>query len=900
MPLALSLSVDGNLNLDPRLCVDTDNTLEVTILQLFLKNSVNGLLHLSATKADVSSYESLAYFVYFSTRFLENKRDDIAKGNEAFNSIPFVEQDWVEYLMQSPPMLGVEYLKIETFQTLWDQLNTTLNNTLKKLKLSFSDYLNSLNPDWQKIGRVCFHLAENKNNPQKPFAFMATYTSGYNKETVSLQHIPLAQALKEYAGDNNKAQLIQLLTPVQRASQSVEWVKNQLDTQQIFIPQPWSTKQAYAFLKSVSALEDAGLLIRIPNWWRVKNPPAAKVSVSVGTDGTVKVGAMTLLSFDVTCALPNGTVLSASEIQDILSINDPLVQIKGEWVHVDREKLSAVLDHWRSIEKDVRKNGLTFAQGLRLMAGASKNSSLAVIDENIQEWSTIIEGKWLKQTLEKLKKCDDPFVLLTLKKYLKATLRGYQMNGVEWLWMLYQLGMGGCLADDMGLGKTMQLIALMILIKEKKTVNQPHLLIVPASLVANWQKEIQTFAPHLKFFIAHSMAGNMTTSSPPHLENIDLVITTYGSTHRIPWMKDYDWSMIVLDEAQNIKNPETKQTQCVKKLKGTVRFILTGTPVENRLQDLWSLFDFCAPGLLGSLKEFANFTKKTRENLDERKAFYGVVRKLVSPYILRRLKTDKTIISDLPDKTEMDTTCFLSKKQMNLYQKSVDEFKRLIGAEDLDAKKRSGLVLSYLTRFKQICNHPAQFLGHGEWHEEDSGKYAQLRDICETIAQKQEKVLIFTQYSEIIPHLYEFLVRIFEQDGLILDGKTPVKERQNRVNKFQNSAAYPFFILSLKAGGTGLTLTKASHVIHFDRWWNPAVENQATDRAYRIGQKQNVLVHKFICQGTLEEKINAMIHSKKEMAENILQNDEETSLTQLSNDEILNLISLDIHKITQF
>ncbi|CAO5674108.1 MAG: RNA polymerase-associated protein RapA [Holosporales bacterium] len=899
MSLALSLSLEGNLNLDPRFCIDTKNALELKIQQLFLKNSVDALLHLSATKEDVSSYESLAYFVYVSTRFLESKRDDIAQGNNELTCVPFIENDWHEYLMQSPPMLGAEYLNIDVFQTLWHQLNTLLNDTLKKSSLSFSHYLTSINPHWQKIGRVCFHLAENKNNPQKPFAFMATYTAGFNQETVSLQHTPLGQALKDYAGENNKAQLIQLLTPVQRASQSVEWVKDQLESRQIFVPQPWSTKQAFAFLKSVSLLEEAGLLIRIPNWWRVKNPPAAKVSVAIGTDATVKVGATTLLSFDVTCALPSGTVLTPTEIQNILSIDDPLVQIKGEWVEVDREKLSTVLDHWRSIEKDVKKNGLTFAQGLRLMAGASKNSNLMVMEENVQEWSTVIAGKWIKQSLEKLKKCDDPNVLLILKKYLKATLRGYQLKGVEWLWMLYQLGMGGCLADDMGLGKTMQLIALMILIKKQRPVDHPHLLIVPASLVCNWQKEIQTFAPHLTFFIAHSMTGHMATSQPD-LKNVDLVITTYGSIHRISWMKDYDWSMIILDEAQNIKNPNTKQTLFVKKLKSSVRFILTGTPVENRLQDLWSLFDFCAPGLLGNFKEFANFSKKTRQNFEDRIAFYGVVRKLVSPYILRRLKTDKTIICDLPDKTEMDITCFLSKKQLNLYQKSVDEFKRLIAEEDLNANKRRGLILSYLTRFKQICNHPAQFLGHGEWHEEDSGKYEQLRDICETIAQKQEKVLIFTQYSEIIPHLYDFLSRIFEQEGLILDGKTPVKERQNRVNKFQNSAKYPFFILSLKAGGTGLTLTKASHVIHFDRWWNPAVENQATDRAYRIGQKQNVLVHKFICQGTLEEKINAMIQSKKEMAENILQNDDETPLTQLSDHEILNLISLDIHKIKQF
>jgi non-specific serine/threonine protein kinase len=346
----------------------------------------------------------------------------------------------------------------------------------------------------------------------------------------------------------------------------------------------------------------------------------------------------------------------------------------------------------------------------------------------------------------------------------------------------------------------------------------------------------------------------------------------------------------VLDEAQAIKNPSTKQTHTAKKLNARARFALTGTPIENRLGDLWSIFDFINPGLLGSAKEFTTFTKRLADRPHNN---YRPLRELVRPYILRRLKTDKTVIADLPDKTEVKAFCQLSRRQAALYQQAVEELTQQL--EKVEGIQRKGLVLSSLMRFKQICNHPSQWLGDGAWSPEDSGKWARLRDIAEVIAAKQEKVLIFTQFREVTAPLATFLGSIFGRSGLVLHGETQVKQRQELVRRFQEDEAVGFFVLSLKAGGAGLNLTAASHVVHFDRWWNPAVENQATDRAFRIGQTKNVLVHKFVCRGTVEEKIDKLIESKQQLSKDLLEGGADLLLTEMNDDELLKLVALDLN-----
>lgn len=614
------------------------------------------------------------------------------------------------------------------------------------------------------------------------------------------------------------------------------------------------------------------------------------------------LGLEALLDFNMHFALPSGEKLSPEEFKQLLSKQCQLVQIKGQWVEVDSHKLNQVLSHWKKIENQVKKEGLSFAEGLRLLAGVSNNQTEKIENIDVVAWSTVIEGNYLQQALNRLRhpEVGEKNLQTLLKKHLRTELRPYQNAGVQWLWWLYNMRLGGCLADDMGLGKTIQVLSLLLVLKHqnKSQTSGPHLLILPSSLLDNWQTEISRFASSLNIGIAHSTFSSEQTldlQNEPVLTNIDLVITTYSMIYRVPWLSKRSWDIIILDEAQAIKNPLAKQSLAIKQLKAGTRLVLTGTPIENRLLDLWSLFDFIAPGLLGSRKVFAEYGKQGNKPEAHKGQFFAAIRRLVKPYILRRLKSDKTIINDLPDKTEMPSYCSLSKQQIGHYQQAVNELKTKL-EQPIEGMQRRGLVLSYLLRFKQICNHPNQWLGHHQYDFEASGKFIRLKELCEVIAQNQEKVLVFTQFYEIIPALCSFLADVFKSEGFFLHGQTPLKERSKRVQAFQEAQGSSFFVLSLKAGGTGLNLTAASHVIHFDRWWNPAVENQATDRAYRIGQKKNVLVHKFICKGTIEEKIDALISSKKSLSQEIIGQETEIVLSELSDIELLNIVALDIHR----
>ena len=422
----------------------------------------------------------------------------------------------------------------------------------------------------------------------------------------------------------------------------------------------------------------------------------------------------------------------------------------------------------------------------------------------------------------------------------------------------------------------------------------PSLLVLPASLLANWKAEIERFAPSLDAVYLHPSFQSGSAETRDLLSNLkgsEIVLTSYGMLHRIPELQAVDWTLVILDEAQAIKNPGSRQAKAVKRLRARSRIALTGTPVENRLSDLWSLFDFLCPGLLGSLSRFKTFAKALEKPNGER---FAPLRNLVRPYILRRLKTDRNVIADLPDKIVVPAYCGLTKAQAVLYKQVVDEL-----ADDLEAREgigRRGLILAALMKLKQVCNHPAQLRGDGIWEPQESGKFSRLAELVEEIASRQDRLLVFTQFREMTEPLASFLASQFGRAGLVLHGQTPVRERQKLVDAFQAEDGPPFFVLSLKAGGTGLNLTAASQVIHFDRWWNPAVENQATDRAFRIGQKKNVLVHTFVCRGTVEEKIDKLIQEKTSLALDLLEGGGETLLTEMGNEELLATVALDIDR----
>jgi SNF2 family DNA or RNA helicase len=861
----------------------------------FSSSRAEGLFALAATRPDAPPPASFAFWRDFACRYLTQLcRTPESVGNRIDPIAPPVESELWPIVLSAPPMQGAEYLGLEVLRNLWAQLDEWVRQQVSASKDGLAGWLKKHAAIWRQVGRVCFHLAENTQDPELPFAFLATYAPSLSSAG-RVQYKPLGKALQEYAGQRNKKLLINLLSPVQRASETVDFVKELVDSGEIFQPLAWTPNEAYRLLKNVPLLEESGLLVRLPDWWRKR--PRARVTVRIGEKPQSRFGLDTMLDFRIGVALGDQD-LTEKEWRTILASQDGLAYVKGQWIEVDREKLSEALEHWKQVEAEAAGQGLTFIEGMRLLAGAPADLDAdgASADEQ-REWSFVDAGKWLSGVLAGLR---SPAGLTGAGpgKEFRGTLRPYQQIGYNWLRFLSQLGLGACLADDMGLGKTIQVLSLLLALKQnRQRAAKPSLLVLPASLLANWKAEMKRFAPTLTAAFIHpsetdpatltAMAAK--TGGPP--ADTDVILTTYTMLPRHKWLLDVTWRLVILDEAQAIKNPAARQTRAVKQLKADARIALTGTPVENRLSDLWSLFDFLCPGLLGSTAKFKRFVKGLEARDHDR---YAPLRNLVGPYVLRRLKTDKRIITDLPDKTEMNAYCGLTKNQAALYTTSVENL--LSSLNGLNGIKRRGLVLAYLMRFKQICNHPSQFLGDGVYEPAHSGKFDRLRTICEEIASRQEKVLVFTQFREMTEPIAAFLGSVFGQEGLVLHGGTPVKKRRPLIERFQKEDGPPFFVLSLKAGGTGLNLTAASHVVHFDRWWNPAVENQATDRAFRIGQHRNVVVHKFICRGTIEEKINTLIEEKTNLADDILKAGAESMLTEMSDEQLLKAVTLDIDR----
>ena len=707
---------------------------------------------------------------------------------------------------------------------------------------------------------VRFSIEEVANSPEYPFRLLVTAVYGG-------RDIPLREACARLG----EGALSDVSYGIKQAARTSALIKNVYNEGQVLDSYALSQDDMYTFLKEMEMYARYGIGCRIPNKWK-KQKSSLSINIALGRHRT-QIGVDAIMDFDINLSL-GGEKLSPDEIQALLENDDELFVFRGKWVELNKSEMRSCLAAYESILNSHDDGSIALADAMRAFL-APETLLPDEFDDDFATPLVTLDNAGLMEQLAS-KEGEILFDVNEPSESFTAKLRPYQRDGVRWLNIMRAMGLGACLSDDMGLGKTVQAIAVLEQIR-----HQPHgqsLIVIPASLIQNWQDELKRFAPNIKFRLLHSSYGNMRITEG---EDTDVYITTYTMLSRLPQLKKIEWECIILDEAQAIKNPQTLQSKSAKLLKARFRIAMTGTPIENSITDLWSIFDFLNPQLFGGGIDFPG---------DDSDAISEKLRNFVRPFILRRLKTDKSIISDLPEKIEMKSYCHLTQRQAVLYKQITnalsDEISYMHGME------RRGLVLSSILKLKQICNHPDQYTGYGAYLQGESGKMLRLVDICNDIKERHERVLVFTQFKEMCEPLYNTLRDVFEADGLIIHGSVSVSERGKIVERFNNPDEYiPFIVLSLRAGGVGLNLTAANHVIHFDRWWNPAVENQATDRAFRIGQMNNVIVHKLICTGTLEEKIDKLIERKSDMAMDIVEND--VKLTELSNEELLSLLHME-------
>jgi len=595
-----------------------------------------------------------------------------------------------QILYNAPYMNGAENLNYEWVEKLWTGLNIAFSAEISAYQGSAADFLTSLNTEIHPIGRIFFHLVESKKDDY-PFAFLATYSSGIGPDGKS-KHLPLKNALIEYKNDNKK--LLELLSTVNKASQKSAFISELLDSGDIFHPIGLTSKEAYIFLKEIPLYEEAGILCRIPNWWKNRSN-SLRLSVSIGSKTPSRLGFDALVDFNARLSVGNESI-SVDELEKLLSATEGLAFIKGKWVEVNHEKLKETLAAYERAQRLMAKTDMSIMEAMRFQLNAAE--ILSIPGESCE--LEVTNGEWLNTVVARLTHPDE-IEAVSCGEDFHAVLRSYQQRGLAWLYFMKKLGLGACLADDMGLGKTVQIIALLNHLRrlskagaEEAPLNglsgsscadgnagrEKTLLVIPASLIGNWTNEIEKFSPSLRYRILHPSENRPAADEGREIpEDCDLFITTYGMLLKYDWLKEVTWNTLILDEAQAIKNPGTRQTKAVKQLKADCRIAMTGTPIENSLSDLWSLFDFLNKGLLGSPKEFTGFTKKLKENQEG----YSRLKKVVSPFILRRLKTDKAVISDLPEKIEMKTFTALTKNQAALYNALVEEIKaKLESAEE--------------------------------------------------------------------------------------------------------------------------------------------------------------------------------------------------------------------------
>jgi SNF2 family DNA or RNA helicase len=789
-------------------------------------------------------------------------------------SLPPAVRQWLQSLTAVSPTINTELLGLER-----------LMGALKAWTMPLQYQLTHNN-----LYRTCFELrppASGETEWTLAYFLQATDDTEFLVDAATIWQHPLEQLV--YQNRTIEQPQETFLRGLGLASRLYPVIATSLETES---PQfcHLTPIQAYEFIKAVTwRFEDSGLGVVLPpslaNRGDIANRLGLKITAQTPDRKQVRLGLQSLLNFEWQLAI-GGQTISQNEFNKLVALNSPLVEINGEWVELRSQDIKTAQSFFASRKEQV---SLSLEDALRLSTGDTQ------VIEKLPVVSFDASGA-LQELIGTLTN-NQVIEPLPTPNSFQGQLRPYQQRGAAWLAFLERWGLGACLADDMGLGKTPQLIAFVLYLKEQQALEKPILVVCPTSVLGNWEREVKKFAPILKVLQYH---GDKRPKGKAFLEIInryDLVITSYSLIHRdTKLLQSISWQGIVLDEAQNIKNSEAKQSQAVRQLESTFRIALTGTPVENRLQELWSILEFLNPGYLGNKQFFQRRFAMPIEKYGDT-ASLNQLRGLVQPFILRRLKTDRDIIQDLPEKQEMTVFCGLTPEQATLYQNVVED--SLAEIEAAEGLQRRGMILALLVKLKQICNHPAQYFKKNSLEASNSAKLQRLEEMLDVALAEGDRALIFTQFAEwgklLKPHLESKLKR----EIFFLYGSTSKNQREEMIDRFQHDPqGPPIMILSLKAGGVGLNLTRANHVFHFDRWWNPAVENQATDRVFRIGQTRNVQVHKFVCNGTLEEKIHDMIESKKQLAEQVVGAGEEW-LTEMDTDQLRDLLLLDRNAVIE-
>ena len=789
-------------------------------------------------------------------------------------------REWLQSLQQESGIVQAE--------------SSALENTITKLSAWTAPLQNALSQQHQF--RTCFQLIPPSFGTTEWSLNYCLQAADENELLVDARTIwnNSVESLN-YAGRTIQLPQETLLSGLGLASKLYPLIEPTLQAQR---PQscPLKPLDAYNFIKSVAwRFTDSGLGVVLPPSLTHTDGWASRLGLSIKAE-TPKLnpakggmGLQSLLSFKWELTI-GGQRISKAEFDRLVELNSPLVEINGEWVELRAPDVRAAKTFFASRKEQMT---LSLEDALRLANGDSQTiEKLPVV--NFEATGQLQE---LLNTLN-----NNEAVSAIAPASFRGELRPYQALGVGWLAFLERWGLGACLADDMGCGKTPQLIAFLLHLQENKTLENPTLVVCPTSVLGNWQREVKKFGPTLKVLLHHGDKRAKGKAFATAIKGKDLIITSYALVFRdAKEIQSIKWQGLVLDEAQNIKNSESKQSKIVREIEASFKIALTGTPVENRLQELWSILEFLNPGYLGPRNFFQRRFAIPIEKYGDRESLH-TLRSLVRPFILRRLKTDKSIIQDLPEKQEMTVFCGLATEQAILYQQIVEM--SIAELESAEGIQRRGMILALLVKLKQLCNHPALLTAKQnpkalEIKSQESGKLQRLLEMLEEVVAQGDRALIFTQFAEwgklLKPHLEQHLGR----EILFLYGGIKQQQREEMLDRFQHDPqGPPIMILSLKAGGTGLNLTRATHVFHYDRWWNPAVENQATDRVFRIGQTRNVQVHKFVCTGTLEEKIHDMIESKKALAEQVVSAGENW-ITELDTDQLRNLLILDRNAIIE-